>query len=88
MNPNMSIYRRLNLRLLVQVGVGLGLLHWANMSNISLTHSNSVLNFKSINLKCLDLKSIDFRYHFKFMDLKDYIMAEIGNWLGFLNRQI
>ena len=24
-------------RLLIQVGVGLGLLHWANMSNISLT---------------------------------------------------
>ena len=39
MNPNMSIYRRLNPRLLVQVGVGLGLLHWANMSNISLTPS-------------------------------------------------
>ena len=37
MNPNMSIYRRLNLRLLIQVGVGLSLLHWANMSNISLT---------------------------------------------------
>ena len=39
MNPNMSIYRRLSLRLLVQVGVGLGLLHWANMSNIFLTLS-------------------------------------------------
>ena len=37
MNPNMSIYRRLNSRLLVQVKVGLSLLHWANMSNISLT---------------------------------------------------
>ena len=37
MNPNMSIYRRLNPKLLVQVGLGLGLLHWANMSNISLT---------------------------------------------------
>ena len=34
MNPNMSIYRRLNPRLLVQAGMGLGLLHWANMSNI------------------------------------------------------
>ena len=33
----MSIYRRLNPRLLVQVGVGLGLLHWTNMFNISLT---------------------------------------------------
>ena len=37
MNPNMSIYRQLNPRLLVQVGVGLDLLHWANMSNIFLT---------------------------------------------------
>ena len=35
----MSIYRRLNPRLLVQVGVGLNLLHWANMSNISLISS-------------------------------------------------
>ena len=39
MNPNMSIYTRLNPRLLVQVGVGLGFLHWAYMSNISLTLS-------------------------------------------------
>ena len=39
MDHNMSIYRRLNPKLLVQVGVGLGLLHWANMSNISLTPS-------------------------------------------------
>ena len=37
MNYNMSIYRRLNPKLLVQVKVGLSLLHWANMSNISLT---------------------------------------------------
>ena len=36
MNLNMSIYRRLNPRLLVQAGLGLGLLHWANMSNIYL----------------------------------------------------
>ena len=36
MNPNMSIYKQLNPRLLVQAGVGLGLLHWANMSNIYL----------------------------------------------------
>ena len=35
MNPNMSIYRRLNPKLLVQARMGLGLLHWANMSNIS-----------------------------------------------------
>ena len=28
MNHNMSIYRRLNPRLLLQAGVGLGLLHW------------------------------------------------------------
>ena len=39
MNPNMSIYRRLNPKLLVQVRMGLGLLHWANISNISLTPS-------------------------------------------------
>ena len=39
MNPNMNIYKRLNPRLLVQAAVGLGLLHWANMSNISLTIS-------------------------------------------------
>ena len=31
----MSIYRRLNPRLLVQAGLDLGLLHWANRSNIS-----------------------------------------------------
>ena len=37
MNYNMSIYRRLNPKLLVQVKVGLSLLHWANMSNISQT---------------------------------------------------
>ena len=86
MNPNMKIYRRQNLRLLIQVGVGLGVLHWANMSNISLTHLNLALNFKSINLKCLDLKSIDFRYHFKFKNFKDYIMAEIGDRSGFINR--
>ena len=42
MNPNMSIYRQLNTILLVQVGVILGLIHWVNMSNISLTpFSNS-----------------------------------------------
>ena len=39
MNPNMSIYKQLNLRLLVQAKAGLGLLHRANMSNISLTSS-------------------------------------------------
>ena len=38
---NMSIYRRLNPRLLVQAGLGLGLLHWANMSNIYLYHPPS-----------------------------------------------
>ena len=35
MNPNMSIYRRLNPKLLVQARMDLDLLHWANMSNIS-----------------------------------------------------
>ena len=34
MNHNMGIYRQLNPRLLVQVGMNLGLLYWANMSNI------------------------------------------------------
>ena len=28
MNPNVSIYRRLNPKLLLQEGMGLGLLHW------------------------------------------------------------
>ena len=35
MSHNRSIYKRLNPRLLVQAGLGLDLLHWANMSNIS-----------------------------------------------------
>ena len=43
MNYNISIYERLNPRLLVQVRLGLGLLHWANMSNISLTRLNTLL---------------------------------------------
>ena len=30
MNPNISRHRRLNPGLLVQVGLGLDLLHWAN----------------------------------------------------------
>ena len=51
MNPNMSIYRQLNPRLLVQEGVDLDLLHWANMSNISLKKAN-------------ETKS-DFYYHMK-----------------------
>ena len=38
MSHNMSIYRRLNPRLLVQAGLGLGLLHWANMSNIYISN--------------------------------------------------
>ena len=41
MSHNMSLYRRLNLRQLVQVVVSLNLLHWANMSNISLTSNNN-----------------------------------------------
>ena len=36
MNHNISIYRRLNPRLLVQAGMSLDLLHWANMSDIYL----------------------------------------------------
>ena len=43
MNYNISIYERLNPRLLVQVRLGLGLLHWANNSNISLTRLNTLL---------------------------------------------
>ena len=42
MNPNMSIYKRLNPRLLVQARVDLSLLYWANMSNISLTKKKLV----------------------------------------------
>ena len=42
MSHNMSIYRRLNPRLLVQTGLGLSLLHWANMSNISLTQTTAL----------------------------------------------
>ena len=45
MNPNMNIYMRLNPKLLVQVGLGLGLLHWANMTNISLT--TEITRFKN-----------------------------------------
>ena len=41
MNHNMSIYRQLSPKLLVQIGVGLGLLHWTHMSNISLSVSNA-----------------------------------------------
>ena len=54
MNPNMSIYRRLNPRLLehARMGLGLSLLHWANMFNISLTHS--------LNLKCLSSFHLEF----------------------------
>ena len=36
MNPNMSIYRRLKPKLLIQAEVGLGLLQWVNMFNIYL----------------------------------------------------
>ena len=39
MNSNMSIYRRLNPRLLVQVGLGLGLLHWANICLIYISNT-------------------------------------------------
>ena len=42
MNPNMSIYRRLNPRLLVQAGLGLGLLHWANICLIYIFNNNYV----------------------------------------------
>ena len=39
MNPNMSIYRRLNSRLLVQAELGLGLLHWANICLIYISNT-------------------------------------------------
>ena len=45
MNPNMSIYMRLNLRLFVQVGLVLALLHWTNMSNIFLTKTIKYVTF-------------------------------------------
>jgi len=38
------------------------------------------LDFKSIDLNCLDFKSIDFRYHFKFKGLKffeDFVKSKI-----------
>ena len=39
MNPNMCIYRQLNPRLLVQVGLGLGILHWANICLIYISNT-------------------------------------------------
>ena len=42
MNPNISIYRWLNPKLPVQAGMGLDLLHWANMSNITLTKLSKI----------------------------------------------
>ena len=50
MNPNMSIYRRLNPRLLAQVGLGLGLLYWANICLIYISN-----RFHHIDLKGLIL---------------------------------
>ena len=38
MNSNINIYKRLNPKLSVQVGLSLDLLYWANISNISLTN--------------------------------------------------
>ena len=54
MNPNMSIYRRLNLRLLVQVGLGLGLLHWANICLIYISNkqkNNTIYTYGDVNLQ-------------------------------------
>ena len=39
MNLNICIYRRLNPKLLVQVGLGLGLLHWANICLIYISNT-------------------------------------------------
>ena len=44
MNSNVSIYRRLNPRLLVQAELGLGLLHWANMSHQTRHLATSVVS--------------------------------------------
>ena len=38
----LSIYKRLNPTLLVQAGVSLGLLHWANISNIHISLTPSL----------------------------------------------
>ena len=54
MNPNISIYRQLNLKLLVQVKLSLSLLHWANMSNISLTIRNIHCNYPFLKLYMLE----------------------------------
>ena len=40
MSYNMSIYKRLNPRLLVQARLDLDLLHWANMSNMYVSNSD------------------------------------------------
>ena len=47
MNHNMCLYRRLNPRLLVQEGVNLSLLHWANISNISLTEARNKIRIRN-----------------------------------------
>ena len=39
MSRNMSIYRQLNPKLLVQAGLGLGLLHWANICLIYISNT-------------------------------------------------
>ena len=39
MNPNMSKYKQLNPKLLVQAGLGLGLLHWANICLIYISNT-------------------------------------------------
>ena len=66
MNPNMSIYRRLNPRLLVQVALELDLLHWVNMSNISLT---TLMNFINI---------MQFRFLFKISGFVSFLLGSFS----------
>ena len=53
MNHNMSIYRWLNPRLLVQAELDFGLLYWVNMSNIYLYHTHILKNTKNITRRTL-----------------------------------
>ena len=46
----MNIYRRLNPKLLVQVEADLGLLHWTNISNITLTPINKNKNKNVVSI--------------------------------------
>ena len=58
MNPNMSIYKRLNSKPLVQVELGLGLLHWANICLKYISNILNVIPFKKKKKKKLDIEII------------------------------